>query len=196
MNSALTKGASIQCPACGVQAIKDDACIHMDQCPCQASWCFLCGRNSHKETAPGPCPDGHCPRGPGKGGCDSESYYLEAHAGWADFKLIGENPAQGAQQEFIRRRQAYYVRQVMEQTVAPLWAQLQQKSPGLLTDCPTPGRKIAWDEVASAEFPLFGQTQLVELNTSEIPTDAAAAARFDKCVSYFEESSSFPIEEC
>jgi len=107
-------------------------------------------------------------------------YSLEQHTGWKEFGLIGENPARGAQLEFIRRRQAYYVRQVKEEAAPPLWAQLRQKSPGLLSDCPTPGRKIGWEAVATAELPLFGQTRMDELNTSEIATDAAAAARFEE----------------
>lgn len=149
---ALTEGSSIRCPSCGTHTVKDDACIHMDGCPCQASWCFLCGRLSGSDK-------GQCPRQPQPGGCDQQGLFLEQMQGWEGFALRGENPAYGAQQEFLRRRQAFFVRRVMEETDPKLWAQLRAVSPGLLTDCPTPGRKIEWDDVATAEFPSFGGLQ-------------------------------------
>ena len=166
VDAALTKGASIQCPSCGVQAVKDDACIHMDSCPCRAAWCFLCGRLS------GDADEGKCPRG--RGGCDEKSYYLEAHDGWGSFNLPGENPAFGAQQEFLRRRQAFYVRRVMEAADSASWAQLREQSPGLLSECPTPGRKIEWHELASAAFPLFGPNVAKFKDNVQNLLDAAA----------------------
>ena len=174
--AALTKGASIRCPNCGVHAVKDDACIHMDSCPCRSSWCFLCGRLTGSNQ------EGRCPRG--GGGCDQETYYLEQMDGWGHFALPGENAAFGAQQEFLRRRQAFYVRGVMEQADSQLWAQLRERSPGLLSDCPTPGRKIEWDDLALAEFPLFGGNQGSQnindwLLQDNAPVDEAAAARFE-----------------
>ena len=190
VGAALTEGSSIRCPSCGVHVVKDDACIHMDSCPCQAGgWCFLCGRLSGSG-------DGQCPRYPHPGGCDQQGLYLEQMQGWGEFALPGENPAYGAQQEFLRRRQACYVRRVMEETDPQLWKQLRDKSPGLLTDCPTPGRKIEWDDVSSAEFPLFGGNlqrgesstwmrevdDLVRIDTwdaANAPVNADAAARFE-----------------
>jgi hypothetical protein len=74
---ALDRGGKIACPACGVQCVKDDACIHMDSCPCGSSWCFLCG----KPSGPGA---GKCPRGRG---CDAQNCYLERHTGWGDFGI-------------------------------------------------------------------------------------------------------------
>jgi hypothetical protein len=179
--NALTHGASIQCPGCGVQAMKDDACIHMDSCPCRTHWCFLCRRISGDEP-------GQCPRGPDAGGCDGISYYLERHDGWGDFAIAknGETPGAGAREEFLRRRQAYYVRQVMEATDPELWRLLQSKSPKLLDDVPTPGRRIPWDrdELSSAEFPLFGsnvgQEDISELVSTDTAVDTVAAANFQQ----------------
>ena len=142
---ALDHGGSLQCPRCGVRAVKDDACIHMDSCECGAKWCFLCGKLQSE-----------CPRGPGRGGCDEQSYYLEQHHGWGNFALDGENAAFGAQQEFLRQRQAFMVRAVMERADPKLWESLQKKHPDLLTDTPTPGRHINWATLHEARFPLFG----------------------------------------
>eukprot|EP01044_Picomonas_judraskeda_P013331 COSAG03_NODE_2005_length_3231_cov_163.575990_2_plen_351_part_00 len=141
VTNALTRGASIQCPSCGAEAIKDDACVHMDSCPCGASWCFLCGKRSGARS------DGHCPRG--GGGCDEQSCFLEQHEGWGGFGMaaervrLGEHRAKayGAQQEFLRRRQAFLVRKVKEETDPQMWARLKSESPTLLDDVPTEGRR-------------------------------------------------------
>lgn len=190
--TALTKGAAIRCPQCGVQTVKDDACIHMDTCPCRSSWCFLCGRISGSQ-------EGQCPRG--GGGCDADTYYLEQMAGWGDFALPGENAAFGAQQEFLRRRQAFYVKQVMDETDSQLWAQLREKSPGLLSDCPTRGRKIEWEELASSCFPLFGANRGREniddwlAEEGSAPADAAAAAaRLARFEAHFRQAAEEEIE--
>lgn len=37
-------GATIRCPHCNRPAIKNDACMHMDTCPCRGVWCYCCGR--------------------------------------------------------------------------------------------------------------------------------------------------------
>eukprot|EP01043_Picozoa_sp_COSAG02_P048270 COSAG02_NODE_4726_length_5047_cov_2.530719_2_plen_706_part_01 len=117
----------------------------MDTCECGSKWCFLCGKLQSE-----------CPRGPGRGGCDEQSYYLEQHPGWGNFALEGENAAFGAQQEFLRRRQAFMVRAVMQRTDQHLWKTLQKKHPDLLRNTPTPGRHIEWDALHEAQFPLFG----------------------------------------
>lgn len=142
---ALDRGGSLQCPQCGVKVIKDDACIHIDSCPCGSKWCFLCGKLQAQ-----------CPRGPEGRGCDETSYYLEQHQGWGGFALDGENPAQGAQKEFLRCRQAFLVRSVMEKTDAATWKVLRQDSPELLMGVPTDGRSIDWKTLTEAEYPLFG----------------------------------------
>ena len=80
-----------------------------------SSWCFLCGKSSTD-----------CPRG--GGGCDAEGVYLERLPGWTDFALDGETAAFGAQQDFLRRRQAYRLRGLMEKTDATLWAALVRYS--------------------------------------------------------------------
>lgn len=155
--AALDRGGCIQCPRCGIQTVKDDACVHMDACPCGSKWCFLCGKFS------GAISDGHCPRG--EGGCDAESCFMERHAGWGDFALDGESEARGAQKEFLRRRQAFMVGRVKQNCLANqaqgqlLWERLRKESPNLLKDVPTDGRSIDWDTLDQAEFPLFGECQ-------------------------------------
>eukprot|EP01043_Picozoa_sp_COSAG02_P010960 COSAG02_NODE_397_length_23124_cov_439.255635_2_plen_708_part_00 len=123
---------------------------------------------------------GQCPRG--AGGCDEASCYLEDHEGWGGFAIRGESRGAGAREEFLRRRQAYYVRQVMENTDPQLWAQLREKSPRLLVDVPTPGRKIDWDELSTAAFPLFGanvgREDISDLINVKTEVDTEAAARF------------------
>ena len=118
-------------------------------CACGSKWCFLC----NKESGDGP---GECPRGPGKGGCDEHALFLEKHDGWGDFAIRDENEAAGAQKEFLRRRMAFLLREVKNDTPPEVWAQLRGKHADLLEDVPTPGRRIDWDEIDTAELPLFG----------------------------------------
>ena len=60
------------------------------------------------------------------------------------FALAGETPANGAQKKFLRRRQAYMVRCVMEKTDGAVWKTLRQASPELLNGVPTDGRGRFW----------------------------------------------------
>ena len=162
---ALDRGGCIRCPRCGVRAVKDDACIHMS-CVCGCRFCFLCVKED-------------CPRG--GGGCDEGGIHLETKAGWDEFALAGELPAHGAQQEFYRRRQAFNVRAVMEVTDPNLWQKLRDIFPELLSNTPSAGRSIEWDSLASAEIPLFGGTQRLQvLGESEEREgfDVAAQRRF------------------
>ena len=149
MEDALDRGGSLRCPKCGVRVLKDDACIHIDSCACGSKWCFLC----NKESGDGP---GECPRGPGKGGCDEHALFLERHDGWDNFAIGDENEAAGAQKEFLRRRMAFLLREVKNDTPPEVWAQLRGKHADLLEGVPTPGRRIDWDEIDTAELPLFG----------------------------------------
>lgn len=161
-------------PRCGVRVLKDEKCIHMDSCPCDSRWCYLCGKEG-------------CPRG--GGGCDEDGestvmighdsrqrkwyqavqipanafarsvcsgIFLHNLAGWSNFNIGSESSAIGAQNEFLRRRQAFMVRAVKEETDADLWAALRKKHPALLRDVPTPGRQIEWESLDHAEYPLFG----------------------------------------
>jgi hypothetical protein len=147
---ALDKGGALNCPQCGARALKDDACIHIDSCPCGSHWCFLCGRVSGTGA-------GQCPRG--GGGCDAQSYYLEQHPGWGEFAIGDEEPAFGAQKELLRQRQAFFLRVVKEAAPDKLWERLRAKHPALLADVPTDGRSIPWAEIASAQYPTFGETE-------------------------------------
>jgi hypothetical protein len=101
------------------------------------------------------------------------SYYLEQHPGWGDYALAGENAKFGAQKEFLRRRQAFYVRAVMEVTDPAMWSKLRNKHPDLLTGVPTEGRNIEWDSLLSADFPLFG----AKLRAEEAAGPSAAQRR-------------------
>lgn len=161
---ALNRGASIQCPKCGVKAEKDDACVHM-KCACGCAWCFLCGRQNGGGK-------GYCPQG--EGGCDESrdeqgGCYLENHLGWTDCATPGEMKtfgktsagrskanAIGAQKELLRRRQAFLVRLCKEEADRKLWGKLREKFPNLLDGVPTDDRRICWDELDHAELPLFG----------------------------------------
>ena len=162
---ALDRGGCIRCPRCGVRAVKDDACIHMS-CVCGCRFCFLCVKED-------------CPRG--GGGCDEGSIHLESKAGWGEFALPGESSAHGAQQEFYRRRQAFNVRAVMEVTDPNLWQKLRKMFPELLSNTPSAGRSIAWDSLASAEMPVFGASQRLQMvgaSEEREGFDIAAQRRF------------------
>ena len=163
---ALDRGGSIQCPRCGVRAVKDDACVHMDSCPCGSHWCFLCGKECGREP-------GQCPRG--EGGCDQRSCFLEQMDGWGGFALEGESAAFGAQKEFLRRRQAYLVRKVKEEADADLWRKLRDEQPKLLSDVPTHGRSIGWGELDTASFPLFGANLAAGVDGESLIADIAIA---------------------
>lgn len=73
----------------------------------------------------------------------------------------------------VDRGQAFMVRGVKHESDAKLWATLQAEEPGLLSDVPTEGRSIEWDELDTAEYPLFGSNNVNNL------VDLAAAARLD-----------------
>jgi hypothetical protein len=119
VHAALAAAATVLCPNCGMAVEKDDSCIHMDSCPCGASFCYCCGRFSLRggeiisSGQPQPQLPGSlqlprgipgCPRNPGGGepGCDSFSTYLESqpHGGWAGAALEGESKGEGARNEF------------------------------------------------------------------------------------------------
>lgn len=121
VHAALAAAATVLCPNCGMAVEKDDSCIHMDSCPCGASFCYCCGRFSLRggeiisSGQPQPQLPGSlqlprgipgCPRNPGGGepGCDSFSTYLESqpHGGWAGAALEGESKGEGARNEFHR----------------------------------------------------------------------------------------------
>lgn len=97
-------GSMVICPHCGTPSIKNDACMHMDTCPCGGSWCYCCGRASGQGA-------GQCRRGDG---CDALSIYIESNPGWANFALDGQSRGAGARDEFHRRRAACFVRSVKE----------------------------------------------------------------------------------
>ena len=97
----LQRGQTVPCPFCGDGGSKDDACMHMSHCG--RSWCFCCGRPSGHEA-------GQCARG--GGGCDASSYNLESNPGWNNFARGGESRGEGALQEFLRRRVAFFLREL------------------------------------------------------------------------------------
>ena len=127
--------------------------MHMHNCPCGGSSCYCCGRTA-AECVPF--------RGPTRR-CDRNGIYLENKPGWNGFALRDENAGQGALHEFHRRRAAYFLRLVKENTAPALWAQLRAARPRLLEGTPTHGRRIAWDEIDRAELPLFGDTRRGDL---------------------------------
>lgn len=137
---ALSRGGVFSCPNCGVSGLNGGDDITLI-CPCGFQWCSLCGR--------------HQPRCIGTG-CAEWGCFLSRMPGWGNFAMEGESPAQGALHELLRRRQAFFARGVMEKTDPMLWTAFRRENPSWLRDCPTLGRHIEWDELASAELPLFG----------------------------------------
>ena len=39
----LAAGCTVPCPHCQTATVKDNACMHMDNCPCGGSFCYCCG---------------------------------------------------------------------------------------------------------------------------------------------------------
>jgi hypothetical protein len=86
---ALTLAGGVHCPYCQSLRIKNDACMHMDSCPCRGGrFCYACGGRSAGSNVD--CPNGS--------GCDSDNIYLQHYPG---FQGLGGN---GALREFHRRR--------------------------------------------------------------------------------------------
>lgn len=81
--------------------------------------------------------------------------------------MPGESEAYGAQQELLRRRQAYFVRKIKETADPSLWAALEAAHPSLLDKTPSDGRSIPWDSLTDAQYPMFG---------SQAPQDGEDAA--------------------
>lgn len=163
---ALDMGSTLQCPACGTRSMTSDAEVEMT-CLCGMILCFLCGREKLK-----------CGRG--KTGCAETGFYLHKMPGWESFAVEGEDARTGATYELTRRRQAFYVRAVMEKTEPTLWTALRKEHPTLLQNCPTVGRHIEWDTLASAEMPLFG-SYLREANALRALCQARQRLAFVLC---------------
>ena len=162
---ALSRGGYVPCPECGQHGQKNDACMHM-RCPCGTRYCYCCGRQRGDGTE-------NC-RSDGSG-CDYPSPYLENHPGWNEFSLNEEESAGlGALHEFHRRRMAYFLRQVKVNYPAELWDQLRQEHRNLLDATPTDGRCIEWDEINTAEPPLFGNTRVEQLEWEDGGVHACA----------------------
>lgn len=143
---AFTKGGTVCCPECSAKGEKDDQCMHIRCQSCATDWCYCCGRKRE---------DGGCH---GSNKCDAESCYLENSPGWDSFGLDEETQGQGALHEFHRRRVAYFLRHLKQNTGDSLWTELRATYPDLLTGVPTEGRSIDWDSLDDAMFPVFGTT--------------------------------------
>ena len=171
IEAALAAGATVLCPKCGTTTEKNDACMHMT-CHCGASFCYCCGRPSSRSGRPidgeGIVGRSHCPRNPGGNelGCDATACYLEGNRGWDCWAIGTETKGEGARNEFHRRRMAYFLRCVAEQTDPELWSEFIAANPTMLDNTPTALRKIDWAEIAVAEMPLFGNTTLLDLPSS------------------------------
>lgn len=53
----------------------------------------------------------------------------------------------------------YFLRNLKENVPADLWNKVQEERRDILNDVPSAGRHIAWEEIESADIPLFGNTQ-------------------------------------
>lgn len=148
VQEALTRGRTVCCPQCFSKGEKDDQCMHIKCASCRTEWCYCCGRRRGGGT-------GCCSR---ENGCDSTSSYLESQPGWSGFAIGEETEGEGAVNELHRKRIAYFLRQLKENTDLVLWGELQTLYPAILTNVPTDGRRIRWDEIDSAEITTFGNT--------------------------------------
>lgn len=161
-------GLTVRCPKCEVGGgRKDDECMHMTCSSCQTQWCYVCGQATDK-----------CQR---NRGCDANSVYLHRQPGWGNFGRGAETPAHGALIEFHRRKMAFLVRQAQaklepEASATDLWTRLRCAHPCLLDDV-LEGRSITWEEVATAELPLFGARRQQAAVTLETGRAAEATAQ-------------------
>jgi hypothetical protein len=175
VDAALAAGSNVKCPNCHQPTEKDDACMHMNSCPCGARFCYCCGRASGNSR-------GQCPRG--NGGCDSRNVYLEHNPGWGRFAMRHESAGMGALHEFHRRKMKFFLRLVKQETNPEVWHELTEVRPDLLSNTPTRGRRITWEEIDSAEPPVFGDTtaeswlgSIPEFAASERPPTTERARR-------------------
>jgi len=92
--------------------------------------------------------------------CDDEYLNMESYEGWDEFAVDGdESDGFSALHEFHRRRMAYFLKLVKGVVPDGDWAEFRRAYPDILEDTPTPGRRICWDEIGSAEPPLFGKAK-------------------------------------
>ena len=149
VTDALSRGYQMRCPNCHQNGQKDTACVHMDCPSCGTHWCYCCGRFRGQS---GPAGATRCP------GCDSISIFLQGQPDWDSYALteMGEDAKTGALWEFHRRVMAYYVRRIKEETPPAVWEEFRQAHPTVLENTPTFGRHILWDDLESAEPPVFG----------------------------------------
>ena len=159
----LMHGATVPCPFCGFGGGKSDACMQMDSCPCGGSWCFCCGK-----------PSTECRRG--AGGCDAISCYLQHNPGWEDFALRGESAGGGALREFYRRRCAFFLRELKEETDINIWEQMELEHEHLLDNI-VPGRSVSWREIDGAEYPIFGDNTSIVVTKKQAELEENRARR-------------------
>eukprot|EP01052_Picozoa_sp_SAG31_P040215 SAG31_NODE_5772_length_2334_cov_1.884116_1_plen_761_part_01 len=137
---ALTLGGFVRCPYCTVGRIKDNACMHMDSCPCRGGrFCYACGGTQSE------CRNGS--------GCDSRSIYLENHPGYG-------GDGETALQEFHHRRTKAILQLAKQLLDRDDWDRLRQHRPQMLLGIDVAGRivDLDWDDTAAPEdlLPTFG----------------------------------------
>ncbi len=154
IQEALTKGTTVSCPKCKTKGEKDDQCMHITCQTCGTNWCYCCGRERGSEGA------AMCTK---ENGCDATSAYLENQPGWNRFSIGDESQGQGALHEFHRRRIAYLIKQIKQNTDPELWINLRTQYPDVLDNVPTFGRCIDWDSIDDAIIPTFGRTQALDV---------------------------------
>jgi len=177
----------MKCPRCSTKGLKNDGCMHVTcPChPCRKRWCYCCGRLRNVGTAQEGVTtevedqEQYCQ------GCDAANMYLENQpdGSYSNFAIGSESAGDGALYEFHRRVIAYLVRCVKERTPNHQWLAFQSSYPNILTDVPTLGRRILWDELGTATPPCVGNSRPEHLLwTKDLPflpdgTETVAAFR-------------------
>jgi hypothetical protein len=153
VQSVLSIGASVSCPNCSYRGEKDDACMHIVCTNCCCSWCYCCGRRRNI-IGLNVCTT-----------CNQGGVYIQYHPGWNVYQVEqSESRGYAALHEFHRKRMAYFLRRLVEGVPdlpwSTFWIRNQQT---LLTQVPTPNRRITLNDIAIATPPSFGSTTVNQL---------------------------------
>ncbi len=152
---AVDEGLYIKCPNCHRACVKDDACMHVtcNTRGCGTQYCYCCGRErGHNSQNSRRCR-----------GCDAINHFIDKQPGWEAFSIGCEASGYGALNEFRRQRIAYFVRRIKEETVRTAWEAFERDYSHILTNVPTQGRYILWEELDSSRAPTFGNSSEEDL---------------------------------
>lgn len=166
VEEALSRGARGMCPDCGMRGGKDAECMHITCEFCSSKWCYCCGRRLDRG---GVCSDDLCNT------CDRVNCFLEFNPSYKQcIRLPNESPGLAALNGFHAQRMAYFVLQIKKDVPKWLWKELEQKYTHILTNVPTMGRTIEWDQIDHAILPLFGETKASQVLWKDEMNDCIA----------------------